>query len=239
VIASLPSIDLLAGSGRTPWHRASALTKLLLVLGIVGLAVFTPSLRLLAALAALALALAVSARVPAKLVATALAYPSMIALVFVVASWDGAWGPAARLLLRPTTSSLAALWLVATTPYPDLFAPISRLLPRAIGDGLFITYRALFELIGRAERMWRSLRIRGGGRVPARQRLGAAGDGLATLVLYAFERSQRLYATMHLRGHSGRICGCRHYAELTRADLLVGATALAVAAMGVTLGGAS
>ena len=78
--------------------------------------------------------------------------------------------------------------------------------------------------------MWRSLRIRGATSVPPRQRLTVAGEGLATLVLYGFERSQRLYATMMLRGHSGRICGCRHYAEMSRADWLVAGVGALVAA---------
>ena len=51
-----------------------------------------------------------------------------------------------ELRLRPVIASLVALWLVGTTPYPDLFAPLSRVLPRALGDGLFLTYRAVFAL---------------------------------------------------------------------------------------------
>ena len=80
-----------------------------------------------------------------------------------LASWgDGSWETPLRLVLRPLTASLAAVWLVGTTPYPDLFAPLSRVLPRATGDGLFLTYRALFALLARAERLWRALRLRGG-----------------------------------------------------------------------------
>jgi hypothetical protein len=55
------------------------------------------------------------------------------------------------------------------------------------------------------------------------------------MVLYGFERSQRLYATMLLRGHSGRICGCRHWAETSRADLLVAAAGVVVVAGAVLL----
>jgi hypothetical protein len=40
-------------------------------------------------------------------------------------------------------------------------------------------------------------------------------------VLSGFDRSQRLYQAMQLRGHSGRVCGCRHYLELTRDDFWV------------------
>jgi len=235
VINTLAQIDHVASAGRTPWHRASALSKLLLASGLVLLAVFAPSLRLLAGLYATAWALALSARLPWRLTLAASGYPLAFTLLFLLARWDGTAGTPLRLLLRPLTASLAAVWLVGTTPYPDLFAPISRVLPRSVGDGLFLTYRALFELMGRTSGLWRALRLRGGASGPARRRLTLAGEGFATMVLYGFERSQRLYATMLLRGHSGRICGCRHWAEWSRADLLVAATALVVTAGAVLL----
>jgi energy-coupling factor transporter transmembrane protein EcfT len=227
VIQSLSRIDFLASAGTTPWHRASALGKLALASGLVLLAVFAPSLRLLLALHALAWALALSSRLPWPLLAAAAGYPLAFSLLFVLARWDGSVATPVMLLLRPLTASLAAVWLVGTTPYPDLFAPVSRVLPRAAADGLFLTYRALFELIARLERLLRALRLRGGTGGPARQRLTVAGEGLGTLVLYSFERSQRLHDILLLRGHSGRICGCRHYVEGSRADLLVGATGVA------------
>jgi energy-coupling factor transporter transmembrane protein EcfT len=50
------------------------------------------------------------------------------------------------------------------------------------------------------------------------RRLSNLGQGLGTLVLFSFERSQRVYAVMELRGHSGRVCGCRHWSAGTRLD---------------------
>jgi cobalt/nickel transport system permease protein len=225
----LAQIDHLASAGRSPWHRASALSKLLLASGIVLLAVFAPSLRLLAALYAAAWALALTARLPWRLTVVASGYPVLFTLLFVLARWDGTVETPSRLLLRPLCASLVAVWLVGTTPYPDLFAPLSRLLPRRVADSLFLTYRALFELMRRTGSLARALRLRGGASGPVRQRLTLMGEGVATMVLYGFERSERLYANMRLRGHSGRICGCHHYAEGSRADLLAAAAGLAVA----------
>jgi cobalt/nickel transport system permease protein len=233
MIHTIAGIDQRANAGDTVWHRASALSKLLLAAGLIGVAVFAPSLRLLIALHALAWVLAITSRVPLRLLGLAAGYPLVIAGLFVLAAWDGTWQTPLRIVLRPLTASLTAVWLVGTTPYPDLFAPLSRVLPRAAADGLFLTYRALFELISRTDRLWRALQVRGGNAVPARQRLQLAGQGLGTLVLHGFERSQRLYATMLLRGHSGRICGCRHYAELTRADLVVAAAGAVVIAVSI------
>lgn len=231
MIEVLTQIDYCASAGRTPWHRASAIAKLLLAVALVLLAVFAPTLRLLLVLHALAWTLALTSRLPARLMAAAAFYPLAFSLLFVLGRWDGTWQTPLTLVLRPLTASLTAVWLVGTTPYPDLFAPLSRLLPRNAADGLFLTYRALFELLARTERLWRALRLRGGASGPARRRLAVAGEGLGTLVLYGFERSQRLYATMLLRGHNGRVCGCRHYAEWAREDVLVAlAGTLAVAA---------
>jgi len=116
--------------------------------------------------------------------------------------------------------------------------PTSSLRSRArcrAGDGLFLTYRALFALLVRSERLWRALRLRGGLSGSTRRQLALAGEGLGTLVVHGFERSQRLYSAMLLRGHSGRICGCRHYAEWSRADLWVLLAATVLAGLAVRL----
>jgi cobalt/nickel transport system permease protein len=195
------------------------------------------SLELLLVLHAVTWALVLSCRMPWRVVVAAATYPLFVSALFVIGTWGGARGTQLMLVLRPVTASLAALWLIGTTPYPDLFAPVSRVLPRHLADGLFLTYRALWELLGRAERLFRALRMRGGSQGPPVQRLTTAGEGLATLVLYGFERSQRVYAAMLLRGHSGRICGCRHWAEVRREDLWVLATAILVATAALWLGG--
>ncbi len=230
MIEVLTRIDLIASAGRTPWHRASALAKLLLAAGLVMLAVFAPTLRLLLALHLLVWALVLTSRLPALLTLAAAGYPLAFSLLFVIARWDGTWRTPLTLVARPLTASLAAVWLVGSTPYPDLFAPLARLLPRGVADGLFLTYRALFQLLARIERLWQALRLRGGASGPLRRRLTVAGEGIGTLVLHGFERSQRLYAAMQLRGHNGRVCGCRHYAEWAREDALVALAGLAAAA---------
>jgi energy-coupling factor transporter transmembrane protein EcfT len=230
VINTLAQIDWLASSGTSTWHRASALAKLRLAAFALGLAIAAPSLRLQVALYAAAWTLVATSRLPARLVAAAAGAPLLFIGLVVALRWDGTWETPLRLALRPLTATLLAVWLAGTTPYPDLFAPISRMLPRGAADGLFITYRALFDLLSRAERMFRALHLRGGDRLAPARRLPAAGEGLATLVLYGFERGQRVYESMRLRGHSGRVCGCRHWAERGPGD---GAVAMAAAAVAV------
>jgi hypothetical protein len=56
-------------------------------------------------------------------------------------------------------------------------------------------------------------------------------------VLHSFGRSERLYASMRLRGHSGRICGCRHYAQPGPGDRWVAAAGIGLLALALLLGG--
>lgn len=221
MINTFAQIDFLASAGGTPWHRASALSKLVLTLVLVAEAVFSPSWVVLALTLGTALALCATARMPAGLIATAASTPVLFAFIFVVAHFRGDVREVVVLGMRPIVASLAALWLVGTTPYPDLFAPLSRVLPRQLGDSLFLTYRAVFALIARVERLWRALFLRGAMTGPVTRRAHMLGEAMGVVVLSGFDRSHRLYQVMTLRGHSGRICGCRHWLELGREDVWV------------------
>lgn len=237
MINTLAQIDYFASAGRSPWHQASALTKLVLVLSIIAIAVFSSKWAVLLALLATALVMATTAGLPVRLVLVAASSPLLFSLVFALARWHGDWHEMLPLLLRPVIASLAALWLVGTTPYPDLFAPLSRVLPRVVGDSLFLTYRAVFSLLDRVERLSRALFLRGAMSGPVRRKAELMGEAVGTVVLYGFERSQRMYQVMHLRGHSGRICGCRHWLEVRREDAWVIGTFVWVAAAWFLLGG--
>jgi cobalt/nickel transport system permease protein len=233
----LAQIDHHASVGRTPWHRASALGKLVVAAGTIGIAIASPSVLLLLAVHGMAWLLVFSSRLPARVALLAAAYPLPFLGLFLIARWDGTAVTPLVLLLRPLTASLVVAWLIGTTPYPDLFAPLSRILPRQTGDGLFLTYRALFALLARSERLSQAMRLRGGFSGSVRRRLALAGEGMGTLAVHSFDRSQNLYAAMLLRGHSGRICGCRHFAHHSSADLLSLAAAVVIATSAILLWG--
>ncbi len=237
MINTFAQIDFLASAGRSPWHRASALAKLLLAGLYVTLAVITPSWGVLVVLLATVVGLCASAQVPRRLMLAAATTPFLFSFIFVLAHFRTDWDDPLVLFARPMVASLTAVWLVSTTPYPDLFAPLSRVLPRSAGDSLFLTYRAVFALLARVERMWTALRLRGAMARPVNQRFPLMGEAVGTVVLSGFDRSHRLYQAMQLRGHSGRVCGCRHYLELTRDDWWVLAAAAWACAACVLLWG--
>ena len=230
-------VDLWASSGRSPWHRASALAKMTFLAALLFAAITARDPVVPAVLVGLVLGCLATARIPLGPAILLGVYPFLFSSLFVLSRWDGTWQTPALLLGRSLTSSLGAVLLVATTPYPDLFAPIARVTPRLVGDGLFLTYRAFFGLLHRADRMWTALRLRGGltGRGLPRD-LRHAGEGLGQLVLHSYDRSQRLYAVMQIRGHSGRVCGCRHWADFGPADLLPLALAVLVVAGALSAG---
>src|SRR5262249_50677461 len=84
-------VELAACAGRTPWHRASALTKLALALLVVMLAVLAPTLARIVPLFALALLLALTSGLPVRVIGALLLYPLAFSTLFVIAAWNGTW----------------------------------------------------------------------------------------------------------------------------------------------------
>ncbi len=228
----LADIDLHATSGDTGLHRASPVAKLLggaLVLAAVivtrdVLVVLTVSLTLVAAQTALGL--------PVARIVTAAAYPLFFAVVFAFsASGDPlVW---ALIILKATGAALIAVMLVYTTPYPQVFAPLQRVLPRLIGDSLLVTYRSFFLMADKLQRLIRAVRLRSGERSAAPwKRIPAMMSALGNLLLYGFDLAQRDYDVLRLRGYEGRFVVKRRTSASRAADagvLAVSALLLAIA----------
>jgi len=201
-------IDYWAASGQSVWHRTSAWAKLVLAAAILGSAIYSRSPLYLGLLYASLWGLVAWSRLPLHRLWWFSLYPALFIVLFVLSRWDGTW-----------------------TPYPDLFAPLSRVTPRLLGDALFLAYRAFFVLISKLVHLEAALRLRGAfARGGLRRALENLGEGLGTLVLFSMERGQRVYAVMMLRGHSGRICGCRHWATSQRLDAVPLVLSVAVVA---------
>ena len=124
-------VDLWASSGRSPWHRASALAKMTFLAALLFAAITARDPRVPAVLVGLVLACLATARIPLGPALLLGIYPFLFSSLFVLSRWDGTWQTPALLLARSLASSLGAVLLVATTPYPDLFAPIARVTPIA------------------------------------------------------------------------------------------------------------
>jgi energy-coupling factor transporter transmembrane protein EcfT len=133
------------------------------------------------------------------------AYPGLFAVVFALAAAPDLL-TGALFVIRAMAAALGAIVLVFSTPYPQIFAPLQRMLPEVVGDALLMTYRSLFLLADKFERLRIAIRLRSGltrGH-PLRAARATAG-ALGSLVLYAFDLSQREYDVMRLRGYHGRL----------------------------------
>ena len=122
--------------------------------------------------------------------------------------------------------------LLGTTPFVTLLRSLRSLgLPALLADMTLLTYRYLFETADMLSTMQRSMRLRGFGQQQRRFRLCTADIKrlvglLGTLLIRSYERSEKIYTAMRLRGY-GRL---NRTCALPKPDgtsfLLTGITAL-------------
>lgn len=199
------AVDRSATSDLGWLHRVSPVAKLIAFALVIGAIIVTWNLLLALALFAALAAVAVTARLDLKLTFTLAAYPALFALIFALASAPDP-GTGAVIVLKAVTAGLSAVIVILTTPYPQVFAPIQRIVPGVVGDAMLMTYRATFLLLGKFANLLRAVRLRSGVRghklVPSAQ---AVTTALGGLILYSIDLSEREYDVMRVRGYSGQL----------------------------------
>ena len=227
------SIDYWANNWDSFMHRASAFSKILSALLIIAAVILTNDFFVLLTIYTTVIATVVLTLLPVSKILLIDAYPGIFALLFAISRWDGTILTPATIILRALVAALAALMLITTTPYPAVFAVIHRLMPRLVGDGLFLTYRSVFILLGLMTNLWTALRLRGGltkGRYG--QNLGNIGMGLGLMLIRAFSLSEKMYDAMRVRGYSGRLAPAATVWNITGYDaapLALGCLSLSLA----------
>jgi cobalt/nickel transport system permease protein len=239
-------------AGTSPWHRANAKAKLLIVVA------FILTLSLLPAGSWDGLALAAGllwiAIFSAGLRAGWLFKRSLWALPFLLAAlplpfttpgqplfadWPISYEGTLRLLtilMRSWLSVQAALLLVATTPFYEILWGLHGLrVPRLLVSVVALMYRYLFVLADEAGRLLRARSARAA-LLPGRRPPGllwqarVAGNMVGVLFVRAIERSERVYAAMLARGYQGelRIAEPPAWLPADTRLLLLAATSLAL-----------
>ena len=235
------SIDLSATSGRSRLHGAKAVTKLIAFGLVLAGVVVQQNVLIIGALALLLAALAVGSGLPLRAVFGLAAYPGVFAVVFAFAAAPDVL-TGALFVSRAVTAALAAVVLVFVTPYPQLFAPLQRVLPEIVGDAMLMTYRSLFLLGDKFEHLRLAVRLRSGLSHGHPVRAARASvSALGSLVLYALDLSQREYDVLRLRGYEGGLRVSQPPAKSPAFDaaLLAAAGALLALALVFRLAGAS
>lgn len=186
-------------------HRVSAVGKLSAFALVLGAIIISWNAIIILAFAMTLAAVAVASRINLKLTFTLASYPALFAAVFAFASApDVLTGTV--IVLKAVCAGLAAVIVVMTTPYPQVFAPVQRIVPGVVGDALLMTYRTTFLLLGKFSSLLRAVRLRAGvrGTHPVRT-ARATTQALGGLLLYSFDLAQRDYDILRLRGYTGRL----------------------------------
>jgi energy-coupling factor transporter transmembrane protein EcfT len=211
-------VDRSAVSGDSALHRAGIGAKL----GAFSLVLATivVSTNLFIVLAVL--------RLPARQMLPLAAYPAVFAAVFAFASAPDVLA-AALIVAKAVTAALAAVTLMFTTPYPQVFAALQRITPGIVGDTLLMTYRAIFILADKFGDLTTAVRLRAGlskGH-PVRS-ARATTRALGGLLLYSLDLAQREYDVLVLRGYTGRLRVAVRPSRSPVADVAILAASLAL-----------
>jgi cobalt/nickel transport system permease protein len=139
----------------------------------------------------------------------------------------------ASILIRSWLSVMAAIWLTATTSFPDLMHALRHLhVPQVLISIISFMYRYLFVMADEAGRLLRAREARSA-RLPGQQGSGGslwwrakvAGSMVGQLFLRSFERSDRVYNAMLARGYRGQLLTMNPH-QMTQQDWVVGGTAV-------------
>jgi cobalt/nickel transport system permease protein len=167
------------------------------------------------------LALLAVGRIPVLKVVAVASYPAFFALLFVISEWDGTWQTPAVIFGRALTAAITLVTVLTTTPYPRVFGLLALVLPRIVGEALFLTYRSVFVLLDTASNLMTAIRVRSG--LQLRHPLVNLRNlslAMGRLLLYAFDRSEREYDIMVVRGYSGHVAAPERVWNGIRTDAL-------------------
>lgn len=226
-------------AGHSPVHHLDPRTKIVLTLLYVILVVSTPPRELLAFViygGLLSWAVALS-QVPLRHIlwrASAVLPFSVLAACwlpfFGPAPYVSFWGGAIELsdpglwkfagvAMKSFLGASAAIFMTTVTPFSALLAGLRRLgMPSILVDMLSLTYRYLFVLFEEAMRLRRAATARGYRPTWLRQAL-LIGRLIGQLFIRSYERAERVYGAMVLRGYQGQL-PLTHALRFTKTDTL-------------------
>jgi cobalt/nickel transport system permease protein len=203
-------IDYWAVSGTSAIHRASFISKILASAFVVASVVISRDIVTLLCLYAALLFVARAAKLPLLTLVFISAFPGLFAMLYAVSQAGQGWEMPALIILKALTAATAMVLLVCTTPFAEVAGFMGRFLPRVVSDGLFMTYRSFFILIKLLDNFLTALKLRGG--LQPRHIVRNAGymsAGIGIMFIRAYEKSQRLYEVMSIRGYAGKLGAAR------------------------------
>lgn len=190
----------------SPVHSASVRLKIvLLFLALLWFSIMPINNLIFAIAIAALLALSILSKVPMifMLKRVLVILPFLIFIVVLVPIIGaGTWESAILTLARSSLSILTLVLFVSTTRFPLLLSELRRLkVPFMVIEVLAFLYRYFFVLIDEMEHMHLAVKARSAG--SGRRSLLRAFSGLlGMLFIRSYERSERIYMAMQLRGYN-------------------------------------
>lgn len=228
------TVDYWATSGRSYLHRASPAAKVIAAGLCLAVVIGVANVLILVALYLTVLAAARRSAIPLRPFVLASLYPALFAVLFALAQYQGSWIVPLTTIAKAITAAGVVVLVIATTPYPRLFATFRVVLPSVIVDVLYVTYRSVFIVLGLLGHVLTSLRLRGGlfGR-NVRQRVRNLAAAFGVAAIRSFDEGEHTYSVMRVRGYSGDISGEQRQVVRPH-DLPLLAAAAAIAAVAFT-----
>ncbi|GMO33960.1 MAG: cobalt ECF transporter T component CbiQ [Termitinemataceae bacterium] len=133
------------------------------------------------------------------------------------------------ILLKTTLTVLAVMILIATTPFSEISAVLTRSpLFRVFGLQLLLCYRYIFVLLDEAQSMWTAYILRCPQKKSKKSaiKMSDMGSFLGQLLLRSFDKAERVYYAMKCRGFNGIYHSTKTGVGLYRADIFFMITVL-------------
>ncbi|MDI6799929.1 MAG: energy-coupling factor transporter transmembrane component T [Actinomycetota bacterium] len=199
-------IDSLASSGKSPFHRASAPSKIFFAASVVFAVIILNELAQLVSLLLLLIFLISALKLPTIKLLFMTSYMAIFAAIFALSQINVSFVQPLVIISKAVAAALGLLILFATTNYFDIFGAMAKFMPKLVADALFMTYRSFFILLKELNDLMTSLKIRGG-LTPKRLlfNLKNLGSILGTLLIHAIDMSSRSSSILNIRGYHGGI----------------------------------
>jgi len=204
ISATIYLIDHYANNLSSPMHRASTLSKLISAIVALGITIFAYSALALMAEFLIILAFIAAAKLPMSRLLSWALYPAFFASLFALSQIPYSLILPIITIFKAINAALIMLFLISTTPYPELFS-ILGILSKTLGNITFLTYRFFFLFIDQTGKRFTIMKARGGLASNWKIKITNLAHFIGMLFVTSFETSENMYAAMKTRGYSGNL----------------------------------
>ncbi|MDI6716155.1 MAG: energy-coupling factor transporter transmembrane component T [Actinomycetota bacterium] len=199
-------IDNLAYNTDSIMHRASALSKVVMVAFVIAAVVISLDPTVLTIALITLLIMIPLSNLPVHKILIFGGYALFFGLIFALSQTGGGIVASAIIVLKAETAAISLILLITTTPYPQIFAILQKVLPSILVDAMLITYRTFFILIKQVNNRLTAIRVRGGySALGIRKNLGSIGRIIGHGLIHAWELSESMQNVMFVRGYKGKL----------------------------------